>query len=139
MLLDFSPVALADVVAQSDATLLPLEPVQTADELLAMLQNPIFDPDTVAKRILLDADVDQRSASALNFYRDVTAAEATDFYTDKLDEDPERPVSWRLDSQLVKEDGQLNGRTWKVCGMYGTSSRSSGSERIIVGGIASKL
>ena len=119
MLPDFSPAALADMVAQSDATLLPLEPGQTVDELLAMLQNPLFDPDTAAKKIVLDADVDQLSASAVNFYRDVTAAEATAFYADKLDEDPERPVSWGLNSQLVKEDGQLVERTWKVGGMYG--------------------
>ena len=119
MLPDFSPQALAQMVANSDATLLPLEPGQSVEELLALLQNPIFDSATAAKKVVLDADVDQLSASAVNFYRDVTAAEATAFYANRLDEDPARPVSWGLNSQLVKEDGQLLEKTWRVGGMYG--------------------
>ncbi len=116
---DFSPQALAQMVAGSDASLLPLEPGQRIGELLALLQKPIFDPATAAKKIVLDADVDQVSASAVNFYHDVTAAEATAFYANRLDEDPARPVSWGLNSQLVKKDGQLLERTWRVGGMYG--------------------
>jgi dipeptidyl-peptidase-3 len=60
-------------------------------------------------------------ASATNYYRDVTADEAAAFYTAKLDEDPERPVSWGLNSQLVKADGELHERTWKVGGMYSSA------------------
>ncbi len=103
MLPDFTPQALAEMVAASDQSLLPLAPGQTADELIGQLQAPIFDPATAAKKVVLDADIDQLSASAVNFYRDVTAAEATDFYASKLDEDPDRPVSWGLNSQLVKK------------------------------------
>jgi dipeptidyl-peptidase-3 len=116
---DFSPQSLAQMVANSDATLLPLEPGQSVEELLTLLQNPIFDPATAAKKVVLDPDVDQLSASAVNFYRDVTAAEASAFYANKLDEDPARPVSWGLNSQLVKNDGQLVEKTWRVGGMYG--------------------
>jgi dipeptidyl-peptidase-3 len=93
MLPGFSPQALAQMVANSDATLLPLEPGQSVEDLLTLLQNPDFDPATAAKKVVLDADVDQLSASAVNFYRDVTAAEATAFYANRLDEDPARPVS----------------------------------------------
>lgn len=118
MLPGFSPQELASMVADSDASLLPLEPGQNVEDLLALLEKPIFDPNTDAKKIVLDADVDQLSASAVNFYRDVTAAEATAFYAEKIDEDPERPVSWGLNSQLVKQDGQLVERTWRVGGMY---------------------
>lgn len=119
MLPDFTPQALAEMVAASDAGLLPLEPGQSVEELLALLQKPIFDPGTAAKKVVLDADIDQLSASAVNFYRDVTAAEAATFYAAKLDEDPARPVSWGLNSQLVKQDGELVERTWRVGGMYG--------------------
>ena len=49
----------------------------------------------------------------------VTATEATEFYANKLNADPERPVSLGLNSQLVKLDGELVERTWKVGGMYG--------------------
>jgi len=121
MLPGFSQQALAEMVANSDQSLLPLGPGQTVEEFLAQLQAPVFDPATAARKIVLDADIDQLSASAVNFYRDVTAAEATEFYTNRLDEDPDRPVSWGLNSQLVKMDGELVERTWMVGGMYGAA------------------
>lgn len=118
MLPGFTPQALASMVASSDASLLPLDPGQSAEDLLNLLEGAIFDPATASKKVVLDADIDQLSASAVNFYRDVTAAEATEFYANKLDEDPARPVSWGLNSQLVKIDGELVERTWMVGGMY---------------------
>jgi dipeptidyl-peptidase-3 len=118
MLPDFTPEALAEMVGQSDASRLPLDEGQTVDELLMMLQDPIFDPNTAAKKVNLDPDIDQLTASATNYYRDVTAAEAAEFYAARIDADPARPVSWGLNSQLVKIDGELVERTWKVGGMY---------------------
>jgi dipeptidyl-peptidase-3 len=106
------------MVGQSDASRLPLDEGQTVDELLMMLQDPIFDPNTAAKKVNLDPDIDQLTASATNYYRDVTAAEAAEFYAARIDADPARPVSWGLNSQLVKIDGELVERTWKVGGMY---------------------
>jgi dipeptidyl-peptidase-3 len=121
MLPDFTPEALAEMVGQSDASLLPLDDGQTVDELLALLQAPVFDPNMDAKKVNLDPDIDQLTGSATNYYRDVTAAEASGFYADRLDADPERPVSWGLNSQLAKIDGELVEKTWKVGGMYGTA------------------
>ena len=118
MLPGFTPEAFAGMVRQSDESRLPLDEGQTVEELLAQLQNPIFDPDTAAKKVNLDPDIDQLAASATNYYRDVTAAEATAFYAKRIDADPDRPVSWGLNSQLVKADGELLERTWKVGGMY---------------------
>jgi len=119
MLPGFTPEALAEMVRQSDSSRLPLDEGQTVEEMLTLLQDPIFDPNTAAKKVSLDADIDQLAASATNYYRDVTAAEAAAFYADRLDADPDRPVSWGLNSQLVKTDGELLERTWKVGGMYG--------------------
>jgi dipeptidyl-peptidase-3 len=118
MLPDFTPEALAEMVRRSDASRLPLEDGQTVEDLLTLLQDPIFDPDTASKKVNLDPDVDQLTGSATNYYRDVTAAEATAFYAAKVDADPARPVSWGLNSQLAKIDGELVERTWKIGGMY---------------------
>lgn len=118
MLPDFSPEALAEMVSQSDTSRLPLDEGQTVEELLMLLQDPIFDPATAAKKVNLDPDIDQLTASATNYYRDVTAAEATEFYAARIDADPARPVSWGLNSQLAKIDGELVERTWQVGGMY---------------------
>ena len=127
MLPEFSPQALAEMVSQSDPSLLPLEPGQTVEQLLMRLQNPIFDPATAAKKVSLDPDVDQLSVSATNYYCDVTAAEARAFYASRTDEDPDRPISWGLNSQLAKIDGKLVERTWKIGGMY-----SSAIEQIVL-------
>jgi len=119
MLPDFTPEALANLVSQTDESLLPLDEGQTTEELLALLHASVFDPNQAAKKVNLDPDVDQLKSSATNYYRDVTADEAADFYATRIDEDPERPVSWGLNSQLAKVDGELIERTWKVGGMYG--------------------
>ena len=119
MLPDFTPDELAALVSESDASQLPLDEGQTVDELLAMLQAPIFDPDTAPKKVTLDPDVDQVVNSATNFYRDVTADEVAAFYAAKVDADPDRPVSWGLNSQLTKIDGEIVEKIWKVGGMYG--------------------
>ena len=119
LLPDFTPAELSAMVSQSDASLLPLDEGQTVDELLAMLRDPIFDPDTAPKKVTLDPDVDQVVNSATNYYRDVTAEEVADFYAAKVNEDPDRPVSWGLNSQLIKEDGEIVEKIWKIDGMYG--------------------
>ena len=119
MLPEFSPDALAAMVSQSDAALLPLDDGQSVDELLTMLEAPIFDPNVAAKKVDLSPDVDQLVASATNYYANVTAEEAAAFYAEKFDADPVRPVSWGLNSQLAKVDGEIVERVWKVGGMYG--------------------
>lgn len=121
MLPDFTPAELAAMVDQSDSSELPLNEGQTVEDLLALLQAPLFDPDTAPKKVSLDPEVDQVVNSATNYYRDVTADEVASFYAAKEDADPERPVSWGLNSQLVKIDGKLVERTWKIGGMYGTA------------------
>jgi dipeptidyl-peptidase-3 len=119
MLPEFSPEALIAMVAKSDESKLPLDEGQTRGELLDMLRPVMFDPDVAAKKVTLDPDVDQVVNSATNYYSGVTAAEVEQFYAAKVDEDPERPVSWGLNSQLAKVDGEVTERVWKIDGMYG--------------------
>ena len=119
MLPEFTPDELAAMASESDASQMPLDDGQTVDELLAMLEAPIFDPDTAPKRVTLDPEVDQVVNSANNYYRDVTADETAAFYAAKENAEPDRPVSWGLNSQLTKSDGEVVERTWKIGGMYG--------------------
>jgi len=119
MLPEFTPEALIAMVAKSDASKLPLDAGQTRGELLDMLRPIMFDPDVAAKKVTLDPDVDQVVNSATNYYSGVTAAEVEQFYAAKVDEDPARPVSWGLNSQLAKVDGKIVERVWKIDGMYG--------------------
>ncbi len=84
-----------------------------------MLRPVMFDADVAAKKVTLDPDVDQVVNSATNYYDGVTADEVERFYAAKVDEDPQRPVSWGLNSQLARVDGEIAERTWKIDGMYG--------------------
>jgi dipeptidyl-peptidase-3 len=119
MLPEFTPEALIAMVAKSEASKLPLDEGQTRGELLDMLRPIMFDADVAAKKVTLDPEVDQVVNSATNYYDGVTAAEVERFYAGKVDEDPERPVSWGLNSQLAKVDGEIVERVWKIDGMYG--------------------
>lgn len=118
MLPRFTPAALSEMASQSDAALLPLDEGQSLNDLLALLQGPIFDPNIAAKKVNLSADVDQLLNSATNFYSGVSAEEAAAFYAAKFNADPVRPVSWGLNSQLAKVDGKLVERVWKIGGVY---------------------
>ena len=119
MIPGFSPEALEEMASRSDPSRLPLDEGETIGDLLAALHEPIFSSVVDAKKVNLDPDIDALEGSATNYYRDVTADEAAGFYASRIDENPERPVSWGLNSQLVKENGELRERTWMVGGMYG--------------------
>jgi dipeptidyl-peptidase-3 len=64
------------------------------------------------------AGVDKVVSSAVNFYSGVTEAEVVTFYAARRRNDDSRPVSWGLNSTLVKENGQLVEKVWKVGGRY---------------------
>ena len=119
MLPEFSAESLVAMVAKSDASKLPLDDGQSRGELLDMLRPIMFDPDVAAKRVTLDPEVDQVVNSAANYYDGVTATEVEQFYASRVDEDAERPVSWGLNSQLAKVDGEIVEHVWKIGGMYG--------------------
>jgi len=118
MLPHFTPAALSELASQSDAALFPLDEGQSVNDLLALLQGPIFDPNIAAKKVNLSPDVDQLLTSATNYYSGVSAEEAAAFYAAKFNADPVRPVSWGLNSQLTKVDGEIVERVWKIGGMY---------------------
>lgn len=76
------------------------------------------DKDT--KKVNLDESKGLLEGSAVNFYgEDVTAADVEAFYKTKTSPDSNRPLSFGLNSKLVKENGQLVEKVWKSGGMYG--------------------
>lgn len=75
--------------------------------------------DADAKKVNLDKSKGLLKGSATNFYGDdVTAEEVEDFYAAKEQPDPDKPVSFGLNSKLVKENGKLVEKKWKLNGMY---------------------
>ena len=60
--------------------------------------------------------------SAVNFYGDdVTEKDVDDFYSTKKSPDPNKPLSFGLNSKLVRENGELIEKTYKIDGMYSSS------------------
>jgi dipeptidyl-peptidase-3 len=78
--------------------------------------------DKDAKKVNLTKDVDNVLLSAINFYGpDVTTADVENFYTNKVSPNPDKPLSFGLNSQLIKEEGVLKERVYKSGGLYGSA------------------
>jgi dipeptidyl-peptidase-3 len=115
---NFSQAYFTEVVKSLDPSLLPLQNGQTVDELLAVIVPVMFDPAVDAKRVNQADNQDLIVTSANNFYANLTQKEVEGFY-DKLKKanDP-TPVSYGLNSRLVKKDGKIVEEVWKVGGLY---------------------
>ncbi len=82
----------------------------------------VFDPNFDAKKVNLDPEKDLILASAVNFYGpDVTEAEVDAYYEQKIDKTDKEPISYGLNSQLIKENGEVKEVVWKSGGMYGAA------------------
>ena len=87
----------------------------------AELENIIFDPAVYPARKMMSAD-DIVAASAVNFYENVTRAEVEALYAAMVDPSDKTPVSYGLNSRVVKgEDGVVREEVYKVGGLYGSA------------------
>lgn len=96
----------------------PVRDGQSVDELLAELKPVMFDPAFDAKLVDKRDGTDVVESSAVNFYAGVTQREVERFYADQLQAQDPTPRSYGLNSRLVKEDGKLTERVWKIGGLY---------------------
>ena len=112
----FSQIILA--TASNGSASFPLREDQNLDQLIAELRPILFDPELDAKKVDTAAGVDKVLTSAVNFYEGVTEQEVVDFYASLSNPDDETPVSYGLNSKLVKIDGIVTEQVWKIGGMY---------------------
>ena len=115
---EFSQEFFAEAVKSLNPELLPLMEGETPEALIEKLTPVIFDPSTYAKRTNLAAGQDLLLTSACNYYEGVSQAEAEAFYGAMKDPNDTTPISYGLNSKLVKENGQLVEKTYKVGGLY---------------------
>lgn len=115
----FSKTFFNKLILSVPADSLPLTTNETAEALVEKLTPILFDPTVDAKRINLSEGQDLLKTSACNYYQGVSQAEAEAFYTKMKDPNDETPISYGLNSQLVKQNGRLIERVWKTDGMYG--------------------
>jgi len=84
------------------------------------LLDTIYDPELYPERVYKKGDRDIVVNSSVNFYDGVTKEEVNAFYDAMASGEDPRPISYGLNSKLVKdEDGTISEVVWKVGGMYG--------------------
>ena len=94
---------------------------QTNTKLEGEAFDVIFN-DKDAKKVNLSKGVDNVLLSAVNLYGpNVTTADVESFYSDKESPNKDKPLSFGLNSQLVKLNGELTERVYKSGGLYGTA------------------
>jgi len=106
------------VLEHVDAANLPLQAGQSKEDFIKFITPIIFDPAIAAKKVDLDSKKDLVKSSAVNFYEGVTQKEAEDFYAAQVNKKSSQNPMYGLNSKLVKENGKLVEKVYKVGGMY---------------------
>ncbi len=98
--------SLMEAVGQKDETLLDV----------------IYSTELYLQRKCTDASKDLVAASAVNFYEGVNRAEVDAYYDSINEPDDPRPISYGLNSRVVKDaDGRVYEEFYKVGGLYSTA------------------
>jgi dipeptidyl-peptidase-3 len=107
---EFSPAYLSGLMKATNTVL--------EADVVDILFNDIDD-----KKVNLDESKGLLAGSAINFYdKGITLKEAEDFYAKKTNTDPKKPLSYGLNSKLVRTaNGTLEEKVWKSNGMYGAA------------------
>lgn len=95
-----------------------------ADE--ATMLKLVFDPGFMAKRVNQAEGADLIVTSANNLYEGVTQKEVEDYFAAVKDTTIPDPISYGLNTRIVKKDGKVVEETYKVGGVY-----SPAIERIV--------
>ena len=97
---------------------LPLCKGQTLDQMLTVLDRVIFDPTYMAKRVNQADGEDLIVTSANNLYEGVTQAEVEAYFNALKDPNDATPISYGLNTKVVKENGKVVEKPYKVGGLY---------------------
>ncbi len=123
---EFSVEYFTELLKSCDSKLLPLSDGETIDDLRSKLIPIIFNPNIDAQKVNLKPGEDLIKTSAVNFYEGVTQKEVEAFYKAMTDKNDTTPIWYGLNSKVVKENGKIVEKVWKVGGMY-----SPAIERIV--------
>lgn len=96
-------------------------PADKQPENVETLYEVIFNPAVMPKRVNQAEGADLILTSANNLYEGVSQAEVENFYNALKDTTDATPVSWGLNTRLVKENGKVVEQTYKVGGLYSES------------------
>ena len=121
---EFSADYFKELVKNSDEKLFPAR--GSINQFLEELVPLIFNPDISDQRVCLDPNTDVIESSSTNFYEGLTQKEVEEYYKGIIEKNDPVPVSYGLNSKLIKENGKIKEKIWKAGSMY-----SPAIERII--------
>ena len=78
-----------------------------------------YDPLVCPQRRYTGGEGDIVEASSVNFYEGVNREEVEAYYASIEDPSDKHPISYGLNTKVVKEDGVVVEKPWKVGGIYG--------------------
>lgn len=95
-----------------------LDAVGHSDEA-GFLISYVYDPTVCPQRRSTSKDGDIVQLSSVNFYEGVTREEVEAYYASIEDPSDKHPVSYGLNTKVVKEGGEVVEKLWKEGGIYG--------------------
>ena len=95
-----------------------MEAVGDGDKAAELLE-VIYSPDIYPQRRSTSKTGDIVELSAVNFYEGVNREEVEKYYNSLMDPNDKTPVSYGLNTKVVKENGKVVEKPWKVGGIYG--------------------
>jgi dipeptidyl-peptidase-3 len=101
-----------------DENLLPKATNQSKVDFIKNIADLIYNPKIAPKRVSKDASSDMILASSVNFYEGVTEKEVTQFYESQVNKNSKQQPMYGLNSKVIKENGKLAEKKWKIGGMY---------------------
>lgn len=112
---DFSKEYFKELLSKSDAAGFPYA---IDSKEMMQLETVMFDPNIDAKIVNQAKDIDNVVESANNFYEGVTQKEVKAFYAKMSAGIDSMKPEFGLNSKLVKNNGVIEEKVWKVGGMY---------------------
>ena len=85
----------------------------------SQIVSAVYDRTTAQQRRSTSTDGDIVALSGVNFYDGVTRQEVEDYYASIADPDDPTPIAYGLNTKVVKENGKVVEKPWKVGGIYG--------------------
>jgi dipeptidyl-peptidase-3 len=114
---EFTKEYFIELIKNSNKNNFPVLKNKSTDDLIQI----IFNPDIDKKRVVLDPSCDIIKNSANNFYENITQKQVEKYYSNLSNADKKRntnPVSYGLNSKMIKKDGKIEEKVWKINGMY---------------------
>ena len=115
---NFSKEFFTELINNSDATKFPLQEGENITKLIEKLIPIMFDSKIDPKKVSLDPKKDLVKSSAINFYSEVNQKEVEKYYADAADKTNKTPISYGLNSKLVKIHGKIEEKVYKIGGLY---------------------